>query len=905
MTLTSGERLGPYEIQSPIGAGGMGEVYRARDTRLDRVVAIKLLPASFADRPERRQRFHIEARAISSLQHPHICTLFDIGEEDGQVFLVFEYLEGETLEDRLTPGALPANDVLRYASQIASALDHAHRARIVHRDLKPSNVMLTESGAKLLDFGLARAPALASTAASTVSFPQDKLTAEGTIVGTFRYMSPEQLEGREADERTDIFAFGALLYEMATGRFAFEGTNQASLIASILTRQPPSVSSARAARRADGLPDALDHVVERCLAKNPDDRWQTARDLRAELGWIVEGKSRSTRSTPIMAAAEGPGQGRKLPLIGAAALLVSMGAVAAGVLYRPSRPLDEPSVQLTFSPPADVDIVDVADAGPVTIAPDGRRMVFVARGSDGRRLLWVRELDSADARALPGTDGASYPFWSPDSRLIGFFARGILQTISATGGPPQTIGPATHARGGTWNRDGVIVFSGNAGEQLYRTSAEGGLAVPLLGDRPNRESLWPSFLPDGRNLVYFARPERPGIYLASLDSKDTRLLAAAFVGVAPVPRHLLLLQTGGAGGASLTTTLIAQPFDAGRLQLTGNAFPVADQILYRTLWARGGFSASNNGRLIVQSDTWSTELAWFDRRGQKIETVGRAVTHPRRPVLSPDNAMVATEGLDSGQSTDIKLFDLAGRSESRLTSDPALDAIPRWSPDGTQIVFASARDNLPPNLFRKAATGIGREERLLKSNLIQNPTDWSRDGSIVFAMLDPKTQWDLWRLPMNPGVTNEERTPVPLLRTPFNEYNGQVSPDGRWITYDSDESGEWEIYVEELAALGRGVRKRISTNGGVQPVWRSDGRTLFYLAADTTLMEVAMKLGSSLESAPPQPLFRTRIPEVDLRIRTYSVSRDGKRFLFSRRRDEANSAPITVILNWPAALRER
>ena len=903
MTLTPGEHLGVYEIQSSIGAGGMGQVYRARDLRLNRIVALKVLAASFADRPERRHRFHIEARAIASLQHPHICTLFDIGEEDGQVFLVLEFLEGETLDDRLTHGALPANDVLRYAAQIASALAHAHRARIVHRDLKPSNVMLTGSGAKLLDFGLARGPGLGSAALSTVSFPDHKLTAEGTIVGTFRYLAPEQLEGREADERTDIFAFGALLFEMATGRRAFEGTSPASQITSTMTGEPPPVSSARAERRADGLPDALDHVVKRCLAKNPDDRWQTARDLEAELTWITEATSQSMKRAPAVRGTKRV-EKRRGPWMIVTAAVVLVAAIAAALWLVPSEPSDRASVQLTFSPPAGATVVDVGDAGPVTIAPDGRRVVFVARGFDGRRLVWVREFDSTDARALPGTDGASYPFWSPDSRQIGFFARGSLQTIDVAGGPPQIIGPAAHPRGGTWNRDGVIVFAGNAGAQLFRTSAEGGVAVPLLDDRPNRESLWPSFLPDGRNLVYFGRPDKPGIYLASVDSKETRLLAASYVGVASVPGHLLLLQAGGQGGASLTTTLVARPFDGDRLQFTGDAFPIAEQILYRTLWARGGFSASSDGTLIIQRDTWSTEVAWFDRKGQIIETVGQAVTHPRRPILSPDDAIVAMEALDSGQSTDINLFDVARRAETRLTSDPALDAIPRWSPDGTEIVFASARDNLPPNLFRKAARGVGSEERLLKTGLIQNPTDWARDESIVFAMLDPKTQWDLWRLPMDP-VSAESRTPVPLLQTPFNEYNGQVSPDGRWMAYESDESGDYEIYVRAFAAPSGASRTQISTNGGIQPLWRRDGRVLFYLAFDTTLMEVPMKLGVSVESAPPQPLFRTRIPEVDLRIRTYSVSRDGQRFLFGRRPDEANAAPITVVLNWPSAVGVR
>jgi len=906
MALASGVRLGPYEIVRLIGAGGMGEVYRARDTRLDRTVAIKVLAEAVATDPDRRVRFEREARAVAALNHSHICALHDVGEAPSPEspstgaesirFLVMEHLEGQTLADRLLRGPLTAPETLRCAVELADALDHAHRHGFVHRDLKPGNVMMTKAGTKLLDFGLSKLqPTLDLLALSTVSPGAVPLTAAGSVLGTYPYMTPEQLAGREADARSDVFAFGAIVYEMATGRRAFEGTTAATVIGAVLHSDPPPVSSLQPL-----VPPALDRIVARCMAKDPDDRWQTARDLMLELKWIAE--------HPATLVAEGRRhENRKLGLIGAAALLVSIVAVAAGSIYlRPVRAGDS-SVRLTLSPPAGVTLADLGTAGPVTISPDGRRLAFVGSGSDGKRLLWVRELDSADAKALPGTDGASYPFWSPDSRLIGFFAHGNLKKITAAGGPPQTICAATQARGGTWNENGVIVFSGNVGRRLYRTSADGGPAVPLRVNQTNHESYWPSFLPDGSHFVYFARPEKPGIYLASLDSTDTTLLAAAYVGVAHVPGYLLLLQSGSPSGASQTGTLMAQPFDAHRLQFTGEGSPIAEQVEYRTLWARGGFSVSNNGTLIVERDTLSTEVAWFDRRGQRLETVRAVVTSTfrRSPDLSPDDTNVAISELDAVvQTPDIHLFDLIREIDSRLTSDPALDTAARWSPDGTQVVFTSARDELPPNLFRKAVTGRGREERLLKSSMIQHPTDWSRDGRyVVFASLDPKTQWDLWLLPMNPDSATGIRTPAPLLSTPFNEHNGQLSPDGRWMAYESDESGEWEIYLREFAAPADGVRRQMSTNGGVWPVWRRDGRELFYIAPDGTLTTIAIKPEGDLEAGVARALFKTHVAEQWQRLRNYAVARDGQRFLINARVEQSSSPPITVTLNWPAALR--
>ena len=681
---------------------------------------------------------------------------------------------------------------------------------------------------------------------------------------------------------------------MATGQRAFAGTTAASVIGAVLHLNPPPVTSCQ-----PHAPPALDRIVARCLAKDPEDRWQSARDLTLDLKWIGE--------HPGTPAARGDHrQNKRRVLVGSALFLVLLIAVA-GLMYGRDAPAENLSVHLTFSPPAGVVLADLAVAGPVTISPDGRRLAFVARGSDNKQLLWVRELDSTDAKPLPGTDDAAYPFWSHDSRLIGFFAGGDLKKISVDGGPPQTICPATQPRGGAWNQDGVIVFSGNAGNQLYRTSDAGGAAVPLEWRDANTEKLWPSFLPDGRHLVYFARPAKPGIYLGSLDSHDTSLVAPGYGGVAHVPGYLLMLQSGSPGGASRTVRLTARPFDADRLEFTGDGASIADSIEYRTLWARGGFSVSNNGTLVIAKETLRTEIAWFDRQGRRLEALGGIVPSVSRrwPELSPDDTIVATTETDPVvQTSDIHLIDLVGGMDARLTSNPALDSKPRWSPDGRYIAFDSARDDLPPNLFTAPATEIGREERLLKSPLVQHVSDWSRDGRfILFAMLDPKTQWNVWTLPMSVGSATAVSRPLPLLQGSFNEYNAQLSSDGHWIAYQSDESGVWEIYLRRFDAPSDAASRRISSGGAVWPAWRRDGRELFYIAADGRLMTVATKLGPELEPSAPRVLFKTNVADLWNPIRNYTVAHDGQRFLINTRVEEASFPPTTVILNWPAALR--
>ena len=730
MTLTSGARLGPYEIQSPIGAGGMGEVYRARDTRLDRAVAIKLLPASFADRPDRRQRFHIEARAISSLQHPHICTLFDVGEQDGQVFLVLEYLEGETLDDRLIRGPLPSADLLLYATQIASALDHAHRAQIVHRDLKPGNVMLTESGTKLLDFGLAMGPALALSATSeTVSFAHDKLTVEGTLIGTFQYMAPEQLEGKQADARTDIFALGALLYEMATGRKAFEGESQASLIASILTEQPPAITSGRAALDSDSSLVALEHVVERCLAKNPDERWQTMRDVKLELDWIAKGKTSTRPSTSV--------RRRFRPREAAAWAVALVAIVAAATLATwPFRSSPVEATRFVVSLPPGTTTAVSESRTRIALSPDGRRLAMVV-ARNGRQQIWIRSLDSVTAEPLASTDGAISPFWSPDSRFIGFFSagEGALKKVEVTGGPARIICTARADSVATWGSDGTILFTQFL-DGIYRVSADGGQPTRVTQlDKSKRElnHYWPQFLPGGRNFLYMATAleptglrATPSVYVASFDSPETTLLTRLHSRMTYVePGYLLFVQDGA---------LMAQRFDTTNLRLDGEPTRVADGVLHIRTVGNGSFGVSANGVLAYQGAGTDSRVVWSDRRGNITDT-GWATQGYGTLEFSPDGERVAVDVGDQRTGTDdIWIADASRGAPVRFTSDPEDESRPVWSPDGSRILFRSTRGgpeslrigSAAPNLYVRVV-GTGSEELLVLDPVPLHPEDWSRD----------------------------------------------------------------------------------------------------------------------------------------------------------------------------------
>jgi Tol biopolymer transport system component/predicted Ser/Thr protein kinase len=898
MGLRIGTQLGPYEILSAIGAGGMGEVYRARDTRLNRTVAVKILPDHLSDRAELRERFDREARTVASLNHPHICTLHDIGHQDGTDYLVMEYLEGETLAERLKKGPLPIEQVLKYAIEISDALDKAHRKGVTHRDLKPGNIMITKSGTKLLDFGLAKLKASPpGSPLSQLPTANDTITAQGTILGTLHYMAPEQLEGGEVDARTDIFAFGVVAYEMATGKKAFEGKTSASVMAKILEVDPPPMSSLQPM-----TPPAFDRVVKTCLAKDPDNRWQAASDLCRELKWIAD--ETAPRIAPV-AAASGSKNWLKTALWAGAAVAVCIvvGLVAWYLKPAPARQ-DARAVRFFVSPPETWSFDDQGGStvGPaaLVVSPDGHQIAFAATSAERKTLLWVRSLDTLTAQSLPGTEGAGRPFWSPDSRFLGFFADGKLKKIDVSGGPPITLCDSGPGLGGTWGRDGVIVFApGYAG--LQRVSASGGVptAASALGAGEGGHRR-PFFLPDGRHFLYYAAGSgTPGggpIYVSSLDSAERKLLINSdSVNVVYSQGHLLFLRE---------TTLMAQPFDTRQLTMTGEAFPIAENIQgssqIQTTNANppyAFFSASENGVLAYQTGGGApgSQLVWFDRIGKQIGVLGdsRAYTDLE---LSPDQKR-ASVSTSSRAGIDIWLYDLARGLPTRFTFGPGAASRSIWSPDGSRIVFNEFR-NGHLDLFQKASSGAGTDEVLLQDNLSKTPMSWSPDGRFILYVSNGTTTGnDLLALPLS-----GDRKPIPFLQTRFNEFGGQFSPDGRWVAYTSDESGKFEVYVAPFP--GPGGKGQISTAGGIYPRWRRDGTEIFYLTPDNTLMAAAVNgKGSSFQVGVVKRLFPTHIvgPRNE-----YDVSADGQKFLINSvpQQNGAAAAPITVVVNWTAGLKK-
>jgi Tol biopolymer transport system component len=884
VTLTPGTRLGPYEIVSPLGAGGMGEVYRATDTRLGRTVAIKVLPAHLSTAPEVRERFEREARAISSLSHAHICTLHDIGRQDGIDYLVMEYLEGETLVARLAKGPLAPDQVLRYGIEIAEALDRAHRQGIVHRDLKPGNVMITKAGAKLLDFGLAKfrpptAVPVISSAFTSLPTEAKPLTTEGSIVGTFQYMSPEQLEGKEPDARTDIVAFGVLLYEMATGRKAFTGKSQASLIAAILEREPPPISSLQPMS-----PPALDRVVRTCLAKDPDDRWQNAHDLWNELRWIQEAGSAAGVAAPVAAQ-----RNTRERLAWVAAATCAAAAIVFAGLWIAGRTAPAVTYASMLAPekaPFEFTV------GPMAVSPDGRQVAFVA---GGERALWVRRLDGAAAVPLPATRGANAPFWSPDNRFVAFFADGKLKKIDVSGGPAQILADAPQGRGGSWSREGVIVFCGGTRDGLSRVASSGGpisRATRLDVSRAEFSHRWPWFLPDGRHFLFLIQSNRPdtrGIAVASLDSPAPELLVPgnnSNPAYSP-PGYLLFFRD---------RTVLAQPFDARRLRLEAEPFPVGEDVQdFGGSQGHAIFSASQNGVLAYQggSSGGLSQLTWSDRSGKTIETIGEPgpILWPR---LSHDGRRVAYQSVDAGSGTgDVWVYDLTRRVPTRLTFDPADDTAPMWSPDDSRIAFCGGPND--SEIHVKSATGAGRDELLYRAdrgNVFLN--DWSKDGRfILFSVDGANSRRDVWALSV------ADRKATPWQQTPVFEAGAQFSPDGKWIAYISDESGRFELYVQPFP--GPGGKWQISKGGGLPARWRADGRELFYVSFDRKLMAVDVKAGDTFENAVPRVLFESRIKVYP--GWQFDVTPDGQRFLIDSDLVEASSAPITLVLNWTAGVK--
>jgi len=897
VTLSPGTRLGPYEIVGPLGAGGMGEVYRAKDTRLDRTVAIKVLPQHLSANPEVRARFEREARTVSSLNHPHICVLHDIGHQDGVDYLVLEHLEGENLAARLAKGPLPTEMLLRTGMEIADALEKAHKSGIIHRDLKPGNVMITKSGAKLMDFGLARGMGTSgvrgdSTQSPTMSQP---LTAEGTILGTFQYMAPEQLEGREADARTDIFAFGATLYEMATGKKAFAGKSQASLISAIMASQPEPISVVQPM-----APAALDRVVKQCLVKDPDERWQSAGDLKRELHWIAEGGSQAAMAAPSTAVTRGQGFRRLVWTLGLA--LVAAGAgLAVGILRQP--PTAVRPVRASILPPEGQRFdTGFIFAAPMAISPDASRLALTVREGEGSVKLWVRSLDGSFYKPLPGTEGAALPFWSPDSRWIGFFARGKLRKIEANGGPVFTLADAPDPRGGTWNEKGVILYGPAAATTLFRVSASGGKSTPatrLDSHRQENTHRFPHFLPDGRHFLYLSRRSgagagsEPMIQVGSLDSPEVRPLVETASNAVVASGYLLYVSQGA---------LVARRFDPDKLRLQGDPITVAEDLRMDERFSYGVFSASRNGALVYQTGKKQPQsnMTWMDRTGKVLGTLGGPAQYyiGGCPQISHDEnrVSVAIVNLENGLS-DIYLANSKGGARSRLTFGPGDSFVATWSPDGNRLVYAAGLGGKKYEIRSKPASGVRSEETLVTTSTFSFPSSISPDGRSLLYDMDERgpTGRDIYLVALS-----GDRTPKRLIATQADEESGNFAPNGRFLAYVSDESGRDEVYVAAFPQPGG--KWQVSPGGGIEPRWRADGKEIYFFDLDNRLFAAPVSMeGPDFRSGTPQPLFQTRSMG---RIR-YDVTRDGQRFLVNTPLPDNSLSPMTLALNWTALLEKK
>jgi eukaryotic-like serine/threonine-protein kinase len=879
LAFTAGDRLGPYEIVSALGAGGMGEVYRARDTRLDRDVAIKILPEAFAADADRIVRFQREAKTLASLNHTNIGGIHGIEVANGVTALVMELVEGEDLAQRLAHRAIPLDEALPVARQIAEALEAAHEQGIIHRDLKPANIKVRPDGTvKVLDFGLAKTmdpvgstPNLSRS--PTITTPA--MTQAGIILGTAAYMSPEQARGKPLDKRSDIWAFGCVLYEMLAGRRAFAGDEVSDVLASVLAREPDL------AALPGTVPPSIRRLLRRCLQKDRYDRLHDIGDARIEIRDALASADSEVTVVP------GPSAHRRsrerLAWIGAITVLTLALAASLTLGRRPGSTAFEMRLDITTPP--------TTSPQSLAISPDGRTIAFVAT-SEGQSRLWLRSLESGAARAVIGTEGAEAPFWSPNSQSVAFFSAGKLRRIDVNGGSVQTVANAPGGQGGAWNRDGVILFS-SLGHPIFRVPATGGEPVALSRLALQGSDFSPQFLPDDLDFLYYVRgsPEVRGVYVGRLDEtlEARRLLDSDAAAVFASSGQLLFVRQG---------TLFAQDFDPIRLALTGNLFPVAERVVS----TRGAVvSVSGTGSIAYRASSPGArrQFVWFDRSGKEISRVGDSVsTTLSAPSLSRDDQRVALyRGVNAG-NPDIWVLEAKRGVFTRFTSDAADDVGPVWSPDGDRIVFSSNRKGVQ-DLYQKSVTAGVSEELLLATAQAKLATDWSGDGRFVlFTSHEPKSGFDIWALPLDGN-----RKPFPVVQTGFDEQGGQFSPDGHWIAYQSDESGRAEIYVQRFP--DRGNKWQISTNGGSQVRWRRDGRELFYVALDGRLTAVAIGISSNAQApevgasvalfAPP---LGGAVQQGDSRHQ-YMVSSDGQRFLVATVTEEANS-PITVILNWKA-----
>jgi len=935
--ITSGAKLGPYEILSPLGAGGMGEVYRARDTKLNREVALKVLPEAFAANAERMARFEREAQVLASLNHANIAAIYGLEDSKGIRALVMELVEGQTLAERLAGGVgaglpstslrdgeqrrtvvpaqgrpqgapLQIDECLHIARQIAEALEYAHDKGIIHRDLKPANIKLTPEGAvKILDFGLAKALAPEDVASNISNSPTLTIAATqaGVILGTAGYMSPEQAKAKPADRRADIWAFGCVLHEMLIGRQAFEGETVSDVLAAIIRAEPEWEALPAS------TPPSIQRLLRRCLEKDPRRRLQAIGEARIAIEETLNGAV-GAGLVPALASSGGVpagGQPQGLPLqpwrralpwaVAAAGLLVAA-ALALAYFGTSSAPLQP--IRALISLPEKVSFAFNPPQGAPVLSPDGARLVFPARDASDKEALWVRPLDSLTAQRMEGTEDASFPFWSPDSRHIGFFQDGKLKKIDVTGGPPVLLCDAPGARGGAWSRNDVIVFAPQTLGGLSSVPTAGGTPTPVASPKGSGgafSSRWPAFLPDGRHFVYLSGDlsatgtSKLGIYLGEIGSDEQQFLLQADSEALYAPPGYLVFLRGD--------TLMAQPFNAGSQKLKGEAFPVGEHVASPLLYRLGLFSVSQTGLMVYetgQGQSQGGQLVWLDESGKQAGTVGSAGAF--EPRLSPDGHRLAyTASGSEGKTFDIWLMDMVRGVQTRFTFGPSDTRFPVWSPDGVRVAFTSLRQS-QFNMFVKDASGAGNEEVLLESDAVKFPSDWSRDGRyILFTSADPKgkTKFDIWVLPLF-----GDRKPYPYLQTQFSNASAVFSPDGHWVAYESNESGSNQVYLSPFPSGGG--KWQVSQGGGSQAEWKRDGSALYYLAPGGNLIEVSIKeKGPAVEIGTSRQLFQAPVAQSAAFGRAYSVAPDGKRFLVDKA-EQGSSPPLTLLTNWTKDLKK-
>ena len=880
--LAPGTRLGPYEVSGLIGEGGMGQVFRATDTRLDRPVAIKMLPASLAADPVRRERFEREARSVSRLEHPHICPLYDVGDHEGHLYIVMPFLDGETLAQRIVRGPLSIAHTLEYGVQIAEALAAAHRAGIVHRDLKPGNVMLTRAGAHLLDFGLARPARPAAAPGETAPTVADRtsLTTAGTVLGTLHYMAPEQLDGREVDTRADIFSFGAVLFEMVTGLKAFDGESPARVMSAILRDEPTRVSTL-----VPITPAGLDALIHTCLAKEPNDRWQGLSDVARQLRWLQSSLSSGRSGSAPLPSGAVPKPPSRAPAwvrgAGVAAAVIAaavMGAAAARWFGGTAPPAPALRLHALLLPPEGHHLTNG-----VSLSPDGQRLAFVATDAGGRRHLWIRALDHPAPKRIDGSEDVSDPFWSPDGRHIAFFAAAKLKRVPADGGAVATICDAGAGGGGTWGPGDVIVYSPYQQGALMRVAAGGGRPEPATTIDASLEEthhLYPTFLPDGRHFVFYVNSKQRGLYVATLDGPDrTRLFdpdpslppAAAVTPGVYAAGHLYYVRD---------RVLMAVPFNPFSRSTHGDAVKVVDTVDYEPP-GQAAFTVA--GDVLVyraRPDPPTATLTWVDRAGRDVAAIDMPPGSFRSMSITPDDRMATLDRRDAQGLSSVWLLDLGkGATEQVPSSYWAGD--PLWSQDGRTLALSIAADS-PPNLLIRGDGGRGAERRITRDAAIQYANDFTPDGTrILYQRFSNDTGWDLYIV----GVA-EGATPQRVLQTEANETRGRISPDGRWLAYGSDESGQMEIYVARFPELQ--PRLRVSPAGGTRAMWRRDGRELYYATAGGAVMAAEFNTAAG-QAGKPAVLFQT-----ELYLGLFAPGADGRRFLIAR--PASGGAPVPMEL---------